>query len=383
MTVSGAATEAGAPVSEAAERRPSVYLPAGEIFESVPCPATAENPRHDHQLIFPLQGARGAGSGELMLVWCEYYASRPSHLRHRRHVTDDMPCRISAKLSSDRGRSWGPRFTLQDNIGGQNVKHPCLLRLPSGEVLFFFTVWNTETDRRIMLRRSADDCETWSDPVKVSTLPGFHCINNDHVIRLSTGRIVVPTFVSPIVWKEGEHFLAFCYFSDDDGRTWQRSENFMDLPRRGAEEPSMVELKDGSLHCVLRSTIGIVAQAASHDGGVTWSEPEPTGLPAVASPPLVKRMPDTGDLLLVWNNRPWEGGGHGPRNPLTAAISCDEGATWQQLKDVENRERYDSAYAAVTFLDDEALVTYYHACRATRTGASVVLKVFPISWFYD
>src|SRR6266508_4065024 len=112
----------------------------------------------------------------------------------------------------------------------------------------------------------------------------------------------------------------------------------MDLPRRGAEEPSMVELKDGSIFCVLRSTVGIVARSISRDGGVTWSEPEPTGLPAVASPPLVKRIPTTnnehspsercvsqgvrgpreGDLLLVWNNRPWEGAGHGPRNPLTA-----------------------------------------------------------------
>jgi sialidase-1 len=356
---------------------PNVYVPAGEVFESVPCPWTPEHPRHDHQLVFPLT------TGELMLVWCEYYARRPGHIRSQQHVTDDMPCRISARLSADRGRSWGPTFTLQDNIGGQNVKHPCLLRLPSGEVLFFFTVWNTESDRRIMLRRSTDECETWSEPVRVSSLDGFHCINNDHVIRLSTGRIVVPTFVSPVVWRAGEHFRAFCYYSDDDGRTWRHSETFMDLPRRGAEEPSMVELKDGSIFCVLRSTIGIVARAVSRDGGATWSEPEPTGLPAVASPPLVKRIPGTGDLLLVWNNRPWEHAGHGPRNPLTAAVSGDEGATWRHFHDVEHRERYDSAYAAVTFLDGEALVTYYQSCRATRLGASVVLKIFPIEWFYS
>ena len=340
------------------------------------CAWTAEHPRHDHQLIFPL------ATGELMLVWCEYYARRPGHLRGLQHVSDDMPCRISAKLSADRGRRWGPKLTLQDNVGGQNVKHPCLLRLPSGEVLFFFTIWNTETDRRIMLRRSTDECETWSDLVRISSLPGFHCINNDHVIRLSTGRVVVPTFVSPVVWREGEHFRAFCYYSDDDGHSWQHSETFMDLPRRGAEEPSMVECEDGSILCLLRTTIGIVARSRSRDGGATWSAPEPTGLPAVASPPLVKRIPTTSDLLLVWNNRPWPHAGHGPRNPLTTAISRDEGVTWERFNDVENRERYDSAYAAVTFVDDEALVTYYHSCRATRLGASVLLKVFPIEWFY-
>lgn len=90
-----------------------------------------EHPRHDHQLIFPLQ------DGRLLLVWSEYYRkSAPQAAGVQR---DDMPCRISAMISADRGRSWGDPFVLQENTGKLNVKHPNLLRLPSGEILFFFT----------------------------------------------------------------------------------------------------------------------------------------------------------------------------------------------------------------------------------------------------
>jgi len=95
--------------------------------------ATPANPRHDHQLIFPLQ------DGRLMLLWSEYYrpaatdgATAKVTLQH-----DNMPCRIAAKTSADGGRTWGESFVFQENSGKFNVKHPNLLRLPSGEVLFF------------------------------------------------------------------------------------------------------------------------------------------------------------------------------------------------------------------------------------------------------
>ena len=42
-----------------------------ESFSLTVCPWSAENPRHDHAQIFPLK------SGNLMLVWSEYYVRRP------------------------------------------------------------------------------------------------------------------------------------------------------------------------------------------------------------------------------------------------------------------------------------------------------------------
>ena len=347
--------------------------------EQIVCPCSPWHPRNDHQLIFPLRDDR------LMLVWCEYYATRPSLVLPSatgpRGTTDAAPCRISAKVSADRGRSWSDTFTLQDNTGNDNVKHPCLVRLPDGDVLFFFTEWNALDDRRILMRRSTDDCETWGEAVRISSLDGFHCLNNDHAILLASGRILVPTHRGAF-YGRGDHFQAFCYTSDDGGETWRHSETRMDLPERGAEEPSLVEFKDGSLLAVMRTSLGAMYRSRSLDGGDNWSEPESTGLKAPASPPLLKRIPSTGDLLLVWNHN-FEPDHHhqGERNPLSSAISKDGGETWGHIRDIEDREGWASAYAAVTFVDDEALVTYYHGSVADRTS-SVKLRILPVDWFY-
>lgn len=318
-----------------------------------------------------------------MLVWSEYYVALDSAKKTGR-VTDEMPCRISAKTSGDRGHSWSDRFVLQENTGRLNVKHPNLLRLPSSEVLFFYTEWNSRTNRAVLFRRSLDDCKTWGPPQRLSPTNRITNINNDHVLRLRTGRIVLPAFSSPSVWDRGDHWQAFCYFSDDEGRTWQSSTERMDLPGRGAEEPSIAELKDGSLLAVLRTSLGKIHTARSTNSGATWSKPVPTKLPSPAAPPLLKRIPSTGDLLLIWNRNYQRDHHHqGERNPLSAAISRDDGATWEKIKDIENIPGGAGAYAAVTFVGDEALVTYYFQSKGFGGSSGVRLKVVPVRWFYE
>ena len=75
----------------------------GEKYSLIPCPWTPENPRHDHQLIFPLSGDR------LLLVWCEYYVKKPSRIFRSPYSAagsgDAAPCRISARVSKYRGRT--------------------------------------------------------------------------------------------------------------------------------------------------------------------------------------------------------------------------------------------------------------------------------------
>ena len=48
--------------------------------------------------------------------------------------------------SSDRGRTWSGKFTLQENIGAMNVMEPAFLRLRSGKILFAFCRKNSEAD---------------------------------------------------------------------------------------------------------------------------------------------------------------------------------------------------------------------------------------------
>ena len=187
LAVSGAAAAAVSSGLSATAARRGI----GEKYSLIPCPWTAENPRHDHQLIFPLSGDR------LLLVWCEYYVKKPSRIFRSPYSAagsgDAAPCRISARVSKDRGRTWSGKVTLQENFGVDNVKHPNLLRLPSGEILFSFTVRDiANRDLKIYLKRSRDECETWTEPVQISPTGGVYFTNADHNLLHSSGRIILP-----------------------------------------------------------------------------------------------------------------------------------------------------------------------------------------------
>ena len=362
--------------------------PIGEKYSLTVCPWTAENPRHDHQQIFELSDDR------LLLVWCEYYVRKPRRILRSPYSTDGSsdatPCRISGRISTDRGRSWSGKITLQDNFAADNVKHPNLLRLPSGEILFSFTVRDiANRDIKVFLKRSKDEGENWTDPVQISPTGGVYFTNADHNFLHSSGRIILPCH-----WGEfygpGDHYTAFCLYSDDEGGTWQTSRKKVDLPKRGAEEPGMVELEDGSILSMMRTTLGKIYRSISTDRGETWSDAEPTELPSPSAANCIKRIPQTGDLLFIWNNvtpealsTPGATSYHYPRNPLTAAISQDEGKTWAHIKDVDRREGYASGYPSVSLIGDEAFVTYYHSSRSMSRDTELRLKIFDIDWFYS
>ena len=55
--------------------------------------------------------------------------------------------------------------------------------------------------------------------------------------QLPNSQIFLPAFQSDSWYP----FDAFCYYSDDEGRTWQISKSRMMLPDHGAQEPTIVE----------------------------------------------------------------------------------------------------------------------------------------------
>lgn len=344
------------------------------------CEWSPEHPRHDHQLIFPLV------DGRLMLVWSEYYTDNPQLLARKTPsdaggFDDHMPCRISARFSHDKGRTWDAPFVLQENQWKLNVKHPNLLRLKSGEILLSFTGWDSMSQRNVFVCRSADEGKTWSTRQQISS-PGWYCTNNDHIQRLSTGRIVLPSHgvVGGGAFAFNKQLESFMYLSDDEGRTWKRSTDTLNAIGRGCHEPSLVELKDGRLLCYIRTTNQCIYQSTSSDGGDHWTKPEPTDLIAPDSPPLLRRIPKTGDLLLVWNRVASSKGT--PRTPLTAAISQDEGKSWGHVQHIEPAADWDSAYASVYFQDDEALIAYYSRSHKWSRDTEVMLKAVPVEKFY-
>jgi len=302
---------------------------------------------------------------------------------------DNDGAHIAGKLSRDGGRTWSDDFLLQPNDADMNVMSSSLLRLESGKLLLGYLRKNSGDDCRVYFRLSSDEGKTWGEErLAQNSLKnrGYHVQNNDRMIQLSTGRILSPVALNIPDW----FLVCFVFYSDDEGKTWHRSRRFVQRPTMGgAGEPGVVELKDGRVMMVFRSYGGYVGRAYSNDGGVTWSEGEMIEqLAAPQSPQTVKRIPSTGDLLIVWNHNLeapksgiWQYGQPVPseaarrRLPLTSAISRDEGKTWQHLRNIEDGPSGGYAYTSMTFLGDDVLLTY-------SGPKGIYLKRLPVAWFY-
>jgi predicted neuraminidase len=313
-------------------------------------PVGSQNPRNSEAAIIQ------RNDGTLLLGWTEFYAGSGA---------DHGPARISGKISKDGGHSWGEKFTLVENDGRCNVMEVNFLRLKDNRLALFHLQKNTSnSDCRVMMRTSADDGLTWSRATQLSPDDQYTGLTNGRSIRLTTGRILLEA------WEGGD---SYCYLSDDEGRTWRESQRVRPEPGP-CYEPACIELKDGRVMMLMRTGCGGQFKSISHDAGLTWSSAEPTQLTGSAAPVSISRVPTTGDLLAIWNHNP----GASKRNPLTAAISKDEGETWELFRNLEEAPDDAWAYPAVTWIDDRALITYFNY----KGGLSLQLRIVSASWFY-
>lgn len=324
---------------------------AAQTFELVVAPVGPKNPRNSEAAIIQRK------DGSLLLAWTEFYASQGA---------DHGPARIVGRVSSDGGRTWGEKFTMIENDGGCNVMEVNLLRLRNGDLALFHCQKNTESsDCRVMMRTSADDGKTWSGGKQLSPTGKYTGLTNGRCIRLRTGRILLEA------WQGGD---SYCILSDDDGKTWRDGQRVR-LAKGKCYEPACIELSDGRVMILMRTGLGCQYKSLSKDGGETWTEPVPTPLAGSDAPVAITRIPTTGDLLVIWNHNP----GSKRRNPLTAAISKDEGETWTHFRNVEDTPANDAwAYPAVTWVGDCALITYFNY----KGGLSLKLRSLPAAWFY-
>ncbi len=333
---------------------------------------------------------------------------------------------IQSNVSTDGGRTWSDPQPLKlvtgDNMMG--VMDGNLMRLAGGALGFVHRarVWTGagfEADYRSQLdfHKSDDEGKTWSTPVEINQPHQREYSTNEVCTVLDCGRIIVPVYdyMGPIpaskspkqIERFGEQFATaarstfstcYVYYSDDEGTTWTRSRNeaFIAIDK-GVEgsyamgEPAVVQLKDGRLLMLGRTNVGRFFKSYSDDRGETWHEPAATDLACPPSPCTIKRIPKTGDLLVIWNQvSRWESMQGLFRHRLSCAVSSDEGETWHHHRNLESlddtthvepvgvstvllgparqpidRARYHRApgvlrysYPSCTFFKDTAVITY-------------------------
>jgi len=341
-------------------------------------------------------------SGRILLAWSKFTSG--NNADHGAGV-------IAARHSEDGGQTWSQRDrVLVQQEGTTNVMSPSFLRLQDGRIALLYLRKDENNLCMPYIRFSDDECKTFSDPVQVIQAPGYYVVNNDRMIQLENGRLMIPVSMhrmrGPSEMKSTDGSTAgaslqpffaspamiFYYFSDDGGQTWLESltSYYLCSPSgHGLQEPGVIELNGGKLWSWSRAgAFGLQGQnghqwqSFSEDGGQVWSQPQPSQFISPCSPMHVKRIPSTGHLLAIWNDHsgrfktPKPKASSWGRTPLVSAISKDEGQTWEHHKLLEKAPDHGFCYPAIHFVGQAVLLSY---C-AGGASSDICLDTLRVRW---
>jgi Neuraminidase (sialidase) len=353
---------------------------AGKAKRALQLPPAGDNPRNSEGDFITLK------DGRILFVYTHFTGGAADH----------SSAYLAGRYSSDGGKTWTNQDkTIIENDAKQNIMSVSLLRLQDGSIALFYLRKNSIHDLRPVMRISHDEGATWGEAIKIipGSEVGYYVMNNDRVIQLKDGRLVLPLALHQNLpgsnrFNPNARFL--CYFSDDVGKSWHRGHAAEVETQAGKkqpymQEPGIVELKDGTVLGFCRTNGGSQYVATSKDGGKTFSKLKPSNMASPVSPASIERIPSTGDLLLVWNNhqdiRPEL---RGKRTPLTIAISKDEGKTWQHIQDVESNPHGWYCYTAIEFTKDGVLLGHCAGDRTKNNGlAESQITLIPLSVIYE
>lgn len=306
-------------------------------------------------------------NGDILFVYTRYRGAG---------YDDECTADLYGMISTDEGESFEEPFLVFscEDAGADNIMSVSLLRMANGDIgLFYLQKHNTEIFCLPYLTRSADEGKTWSEHIKCVKEDGYYVLNNDRVIRLENGRLLMAlakhsTMKRPDGRADFGEGTIYIMASDDDGRTWNPLAEDMKLPITiwndhavgklwscsSAMEPGVVQLERGLIWCYIRTILGRQYEMFSEDNGETWTVPGPSRFTSPDSPLCAKRLSDD-SLLVVWNPIPkyngsisvvdgtWTGG----RKQLNVALLDKEGKRFLTNEILEYDEGSGYCYTAI------------------------------------
>ena len=362
--------------------------------------------------------------------------------------------RTTCRISKDGGATWSKAKAFRCGMGVAGM-----IRLQSGALAIYGK--ETRKGEKFYFSSSKDDGRTWAKPSELPVYWDFHPLFHS-MTQLSSGRLLLAGYCgsgpedlgsapedlqrltsSGWGWWRGVRLgveghrspggMGRCktFHSDDEGRTWKGCRGGLMgwFSERGVPdgtggltsicEPTVAETNDGRLLMFSRCRRGRLAQCYSLDAGDTWLSVQPTNLSSSQSPPMLVRIPQTGDLLCVWNHVSADEIRHGEhRCRLSSAISKDSGRSWCHFKTIESCEGMADVdqivpefpipwglrgnpglgqladgyanfdYPNVDIIGDKVFLRYSRGWpvlgnddKAEMTGEGI-LRIYPLEWFY-
>jgi hypothetical protein len=224
----------------------------------------------------------------------------------------------------------GKTFSTAQAMGlplndGTRCYDPCLWIDPKGRLWYLFNRSIKDSTRHGVYARICDAPDAsppiWGAEFRVGFDAPFSFRMNKPVV-LSSGEWVLPVVhaLEPLAgWAGFDPKQIFgAAISTDEGKTW-KLHGAIKTEKAGLEN-MIVELKDGRLWMLIR-TEKVLWESYSSDKGRTWTPGRPTSIATPHSRFFIRRL-SSGNLLLV-NHYKFTGRSH-----LTAQLSIDDGATW-------------------------------------------------------
>ncbi len=334
-----------------------------------------------------------APNGDL-LAFCEGRADNSS---------DFGDIDIVMKRSRDKGKTWSTLQVVADN-GKLQAGNPAPVAdftdpaYPRGRIFLFYNTGNNHESevrkgkglREVWYRTSADNGQTWSDPVNITaqvhrpkTAPyhfaeDWRCNFNTpgHAMQFQSGQYKGRIFVAAN-HSAGDpqpkfmEYRAHGYYTDDHGKTFHLSG---DVPFPGGNEAMATELSGNKLMMNIRNQQGNIKTrivAISSDGGAHWDTAYyDHQLPdAICQGSILTIGAHKGRAVVAFSNA----ADTTRRDNLTLRISKDEGKTWTQSHVIDQTGvAGNAAYSDMVLLGKGRIGVLYEKEKYARIIFTVV-----------
>ncbi|XP_043952554.1 sialidase-4-like isoform X1 [Gambusia affinis] len=230
--------------------------------------------------------------GEVFRIPAIYYDENAKTLfafaEKRTSTTDSDAVALvlsTGKLNIKKEVTWSkPKELMRKCTCGYRPMNPCVVYEKHTETLFLFFIYVNETESwqlqhhqnkaRLCYMTKKKNEEKWSEFTEVTNLvPVFKnwstfAIGPGHGIQTKAGRMIVPAYAYTGPENERPIPHAFCFYSDDYGRTWKCEEMLSET----STECQMTEIVDSSrrdslIYCNARTYGGHRVQAKIDKSG--------------------------------------------------------------------------------------------------------------------